>query len=176
MNGELQRIWKQVIIAQSGYYPGIYLELMRKTMKNLSLDFQSWFRPSTSQICVKECYRYAQPLSVKSTVRVFHCKTVLSSGINESFHCYVLLNVDTRASLLTELRVSWVHADKIPYNATYGKIKDASGIVPTILKKSVEKDQKMKAGLIHKKCSSIKTEKEAFSLKKSIFQLQDYTT
>jgi hypothetical protein len=46
-----------------------------------------------------------------------------------------------------------------------GRIKDASGTMPTILKKSVEKDQKMEAGLIHKKCSSINTEKKkAFSL------------
>jgi hypothetical protein len=64
-----------------------------------------------------------------------------------------------------------VHADRKPYNATYGRIKDASGTMPTILKKKCRKDQKMEAGLIHKKYSSIKTEKRHFPLKKGIFQL-----
>jgi hypothetical protein len=39
MNNELERMWKEAVVAQ--YYPGICLEGMRKTMKNLIEDSQS---------------------------------------------------------------------------------------------------------------------------------------
>jgi hypothetical protein len=38
MNDELERIWKEVVMA---YYPGIRLEGLRKTTKNLSQNSQS---------------------------------------------------------------------------------------------------------------------------------------
>jgi hypothetical protein len=38
MNDELERIWKEVVIARSKYYPDIFLKGSRKTMKNFCLD------------------------------------------------------------------------------------------------------------------------------------------
>jgi hypothetical protein len=35
MNSEFDRIWKQAIVAYSRYYPGIYMEVLRKTMLSL---------------------------------------------------------------------------------------------------------------------------------------------
>jgi hypothetical protein len=43
MDNELERIWKETLIALALYDPGICLEELRKTMKNLSQDNQ---RPS----------------------------------------------------------------------------------------------------------------------------------
>jgi hypothetical protein len=33
LNGELERIWKDVIIAYTRYHPGICLEVLRKSIK-----------------------------------------------------------------------------------------------------------------------------------------------
>jgi hypothetical protein len=37
-NDELERVWKEAIMAQSRYYPRICLEVMRETTKNLVQD------------------------------------------------------------------------------------------------------------------------------------------
>jgi hypothetical protein len=34
MNDEMERIWKEAIVAQSKYYPRIFLEGLKKTTKN----------------------------------------------------------------------------------------------------------------------------------------------
>jgi hypothetical protein len=38
MNDELERIWKEAVVAHLRYYPGICLMGLRKTMKTLSYD------------------------------------------------------------------------------------------------------------------------------------------
>jgi hypothetical protein len=38
MDDELKRIWKEVVVAELRYYPGICMEGMRKTMKNYGQD------------------------------------------------------------------------------------------------------------------------------------------
>jgi hypothetical protein len=35
-----KRIWKEVVVVQSGYYPGICLEELRETTNNLSEDIR----------------------------------------------------------------------------------------------------------------------------------------
>jgi hypothetical protein len=38
MNDEFERIWKEAaVVAQSKYYPGIFLKVPRKARKNLSV-------------------------------------------------------------------------------------------------------------------------------------------
>jgi hypothetical protein len=38
MNDELERMWKEAVVAYLKYYPGIRLEGPRKTTKNFSQD------------------------------------------------------------------------------------------------------------------------------------------
>jgi hypothetical protein len=40
MNNELEKIWKEAVVTLR-YYPGIFLEGLRKATKNLSRDSQS---------------------------------------------------------------------------------------------------------------------------------------
>jgi hypothetical protein len=40
MNTELARIWKEGAMAYSRYHPGIYLDELKKTMKNVRRDIQ----------------------------------------------------------------------------------------------------------------------------------------
>jgi hypothetical protein len=37
MNDELERIWKEVVVAQSGYYCGIFLHELRNVTKNSAI-------------------------------------------------------------------------------------------------------------------------------------------
>jgi hypothetical protein len=53
-----------------------------------------------------------------------------------------------------------VHPDKTPHSATYRRIKEASGIMPAILKKVYKKSRK---------CSNIKIEKGIFLCGKTFF-------
>jgi hypothetical protein len=39
-SNELERMWKEAVVANLSYYPGICLEALGKTTKNLSQD--SW--------------------------------------------------------------------------------------------------------------------------------------
>jgi hypothetical protein len=38
MRDKLERIWKEAVMVSSRHYPGIYLEGLRKTTKNLNQD------------------------------------------------------------------------------------------------------------------------------------------
>jgi hypothetical protein len=42
MIDELEGIWKEVVVAQLGYYPGICLERLEKTTKNSNQVFTSF--------------------------------------------------------------------------------------------------------------------------------------
>jgi hypothetical protein len=52
MIDELERIWEEAVVAQAKHYPIIYLDGLRKNMKNLIQD--SWY-PSCdlNQACPK---------------------------------------------------------------------------------------------------------------------------
>jgi hypothetical protein len=63
-----------------------------------------------------------------------------------------------------------VHAVKISYSATYGRIEDAFGTMPTILKKCIERAENG-AGLINKH-GSIKIEKGLFLYRKEYFSFR----
>jgi hypothetical protein len=55
MRNELERIWKEAFDTSSSYYPGICLEMLRKTMKSLGQDNQWNDRDSTRQPPEYEC-------------------------------------------------------------------------------------------------------------------------
>jgi hypothetical protein len=38
MNDELEKIWKEPVLASSSFYAGICMEVQRKTIKNFSQD------------------------------------------------------------------------------------------------------------------------------------------
>jgi hypothetical protein len=40
VNNEIKRTWKEVVVPDLRYYPGIFQEGLRKMMKNLSQDSQ----------------------------------------------------------------------------------------------------------------------------------------
>jgi hypothetical protein len=65
MNGKLERIFKEPVMAKSAYNPSIRLEELRLTTKKTCQN--SWrpgprFKPSTSPNTSLKRYRYANPL------------------------------------------------------------------------------------------------------------------
>jgi hypothetical protein len=56
MNNELERIWKEVVMAYSGYYPSIYLQGLGKTTKPQVRIAISWPRFKLNALCEHNLY------------------------------------------------------------------------------------------------------------------------
>jgi hypothetical protein len=60
MNDELEKIWKEDVVVQSGH-PGICLNRLRKTVEHLSQDKRCFARDSKRELLKYKSNRYREP-------------------------------------------------------------------------------------------------------------------
>jgi hypothetical protein len=86
MTAEIERIWKEAVVAWSRYYPGICLERLKETTKTLSQDSRCPFRDSTRTLEYSLDRYQANPLSVPFYFRTLDTMLVENMEMSAGFY------------------------------------------------------------------------------------------